>query len=255
MGEPGYFGETSVIDAMSAEHLYLWRTLFRACEPHMRPGMRVLDFGCGNGSMLAYLMLGDGRKWAGWRCGSSVGIDRAAMNPVLAEAADRLGSTLPIVFSSAPPRTFPKQFDLVMSHEVIYLLPALEKTFRELHASLRTGGVIALATGCHGENDLYSHWRKSFAQVGVRAYRYRLADYTRALADAGFEDIDCRSLRLSVDEYDEWVGVRGEREPNPSWFRSADEERRYYTEFGKALILARRTKHEKPIAAGRMGHS
>ena len=185
------------------------------------------------------------------RCGLGLGIDRAALSPVLAEAAARLGGVLPVAFSSAPPSAFPGQFDLVMSHEVVYLLPDLEAAFGGLHASLRGGGVVAMATGCHIENALYPRWQESFARVGVRAYPYRVSDYTRALEAAGFEGIEHRSLRLALEEYEEWVATREERTPNPSWFPTPDEERRYYTEFGKALLLARRRRDDGTAASAR----
>ncbi len=236
---------------MSAEHRFLWRALFRACEQDLAPGIRVLDFGCGNGEMLAYLMRGDGRGWEGCPLELGVGIDRPSLAPVLAGAATRLGSRLPVLFSCAPPGAFPGQFDLVISHEVVYLLPDLEKTFRGLFASLRTGGTIHLATGCHRENALYRRWRREFARLGVQTHIYGVVDLTRALAEAGFDEVESRSLRLTVEEYEEWVSSREVREPNPSWFRSADEERRYYTVSGKALIIGRKKRDADPAGTRR----
>jgi SAM-dependent methyltransferase len=251
MDEPGYFGGAPVIDAMSAEHRYLWRALFKACEPCMKPGMRVLDFGCGNGSMLSYLLQGDGAGWPGYRCGFAVGIDRPAMSGVLARAADRIDRTHPLLLSSAPASAFPRQFDLVLSHEVVYLLPSLTELFAELHSSLRADGTLVLATGCHTENALYPRWRAAFDRAGVRTYPYREADYVRALHEAGFADVGTRRLHLSGEEYREWVAARGAEDPNPEWFLTADEERRYYTEHGKALILARKTSDRPPLSGAR----
>jgi SAM-dependent methyltransferase len=251
-GEPGYFAQPLVMDAMSAEHLYLWRSLFQACGPLMKDEMRILDFGCGNGSMLAYLMRGDGRVWKGCRFSLGMGIDRPELDAVLAEAAGRMGGMLPVAFSSAPASAFPGQFDLVVSHEVIYLLPALVRTFAELHTSLRNGGSVALATGCHMENELYPRWLEAFGRLGVHAHRYRTDDYTRALRDAGFDEIETGRVRLAPGDYDEWVDARGSRDPNPDWFPTAEEERRYYTESGKLLILARRPDRAAgPEAGGR----
>lgn len=238
--DAGYFGDSSVIESMSEEHRLLWACLFRACGPHIRPGIRVLDFGCGNGAMLAYLMRGDGRRWPGCRCSLGVGIDTPALAGVLAEAHARVGEDLPIVLSSSRPEAFPGQFDLVVSHEVIYLLRDLEESFRGLHDALIPGGRVALATGCHTENPLYPRWTKALAREGVQAQPYSISDYVGALRHAGFADVEEVAMRIEVADYEEWLAVRGGSAPNPDWFATAKEERLYYTDFGKALFLARR---------------
>lgn len=250
MDESDYFGEVAVIEAMAAEHRALWKSLFHACRAHMSPGMRVLDFGCGNGSMLAYLFNGDGRGWPGCRFDLGVGLDRPALRSVLAEAGERFGGGVPLVFSTAPASAFPGQFDLVLSHEAIYLLASLAGTFRELHSSLKPGGVIAMATGCHLENELYPRWRRAFGRAGVRACSYGLQDYTGALREAGFGGVEVGRLRLSEAEYAEWVEARGGPRPNPDWFASAEEEHDYYTAVGKALIVARREWAPDPPRQG-----
>jgi hypothetical protein len=84
----------------------------------------------------------------------------------------------------------------------------------------------------------------------VQAHGYGIADYTAALRASGFADVACDRLRLPPADYEQWVRERGNPEPNPAWFPTAAEERRYYTEIGKVLILARRrTTHEEPPAA------
>jgi SAM-dependent methyltransferase len=254
MADPGYFENPAIIDEMSAEHLYLWRSLFRACEPYMKDGMRVLDFGCGNGSMLAYLIRGDGRGWPGWSCSLGVGIDRPSLAGVMAAASERIAGDLPVVLSSAPASAFPEQFDLVISHEVIYLLPSLSESFRDLYSCLAVGGVLAMATGCHVENELYARWRQVFARAGVDAHPYGIADYAQALRDAAFDGVEVRKIHLSPADYEEWVDARGRPDPSPDWFLTAEEERRYYTESGKILILGRRTRGA-PTEPARQGRS
>jgi SAM-dependent methyltransferase len=243
MSEAGYFGDASVIESMSEEHRFLWATLLRACGSRIRSGMRVLDFGCGNGTMLAYLMRGDGRQWHGCHCSLGVGIDTPALAGVLAEASARVREDLPIILSSSRPEAFPEQFDLVVSHEVIYLLPDLEEAFRGLHAALAPGGFIALATGCHAENPLYRRWMEALVREGVHAHPYGISEYLGALRHAGFVDVEETAMRMEVAVYEEWVAARAGSAPNPDWFATTDEERVYYTDFGKALFLGRRAPH------------
>lgn len=246
MKDGDYFGEASVIREMSAEHRFLWRSLFQASRPWMSAGMRVLDLGCGDGGMLRYLLRGDG-DWPGCACSLALGIDRPEMDAVLRSAAASAGiSGLPIVYTSASPESFPAQFDLALSHEVIYLLPDLRHAFRGLRTALRPGGVAVLVTGCHRENRLYDRWRIALAREGVDARDYGADDYVRALEDAGFERVDCGRLTLRREEYEDWVRSRGEPGPNPAWFPSSEEERIYYTVEGKLLLLAHRETESGP---------
>jgi len=251
MSEAGYFGDPSVIRSMSEEHRFLWASLFRACGPLIRPGMRVLDFGCGNGAMLEYLLRGDAIRWSGCRCSLAAGIDLPALDGELAAAAARLGPEQPVIFTSAAPVSLPGQFDLVLSHEVIYLIPDLDGAFRGLHAALAPGGALALATGCHLENPLYRRWINTLAREGVRAHPYRIDDYVAALRCAGFTEIDETAMRMDATAYDAWVHARGNAPPNADWFATPEEERAYYTEFGKALLFARRAPaQESSIVEG-----
>lgn len=241
MDESDYFGRAPVIDAMSAEHRFLWRSFLRACGPFMRPGMRILDFGCGNGGMLAAMLAGEGCGDPGRRCALAVGIDRPGMRAVLAEASRRLGQDRPLVFCCATADAFPGQFDLILSHEVIYLLSDLEGTFRGLHDALRPGGTLAVTTGCHTENALYPRWRAALAREGVQANPYSIPDYVRAARSAGFVDVQCEALTMETADYEEWLRTRPDPTPNADWFPTAEDERRYYTRIGKAFITARRT--------------
>jgi SAM-dependent methyltransferase len=245
MDESDYFGRAPIVDAMTAEHRFLWRSFLRACARYMHPGMRVLDFGCGNGGMLAAMLSGDGCGDAGRQCALAVGIDRPSVRAVLAAASrqverDRRRPARPLVFACTGADAFPEQFDLILSHEVIYLLSDLEETFRSLHGALRPGGALAVTTGCHTENALYPRWRAALAREGVHANPYSILDYVQAVRAAGFVHVESEALTMDVADYEEWLHTRPDPAPNSDWFPTAEDERRYYTRIGKALITARR---------------
>lgn len=234
-----FFASRVNVAAMADEHGALWRALFERCRPYLRPRSRILDFGCSDGHMLELFLRGDGDRWPGADCAFALGIDHPRVAPLLARAAHRL-SDLPVGFSVAPASAFPAQFDLIVSHEAVYLLPDLPATFGEMRTALSPGGHVVLTTGCHVENELYADWRRELTNEGVEALPYTIRDYIDGLEAAGFSIVEHGSLRLTTDAYDMWVSTRTDRNPNPAWFPNAEAERSYYTVFGKLLLIARR---------------
>jgi SAM-dependent methyltransferase len=159
---------------------------------------------------------------------------------ILTDSAEANRGRGPLLLTTSSPRSFPGQFDLVVSHEVVYLLPDLARTFADIHASLARGGHFCLTTGCHTDNLLFPGWRASLATQGIVAQEYSMADYEAALRDAGFSHIQRDRLRLSPDEYEAWIRHRASAEPNPAWFPSSSVEKRYYTQVGKMVLTAQK---------------
>lgn len=234
-----FFADAEVARQMELEHGPLWAAFLRAVSGRIFPGIRVMDFGCNRGGLLSVLTRGFEDIFPGVRPGLAVGldVDTPAMRALIRSADPRPD----LLFSTAGPRSFPGQFDLVLSHEVVYLLSDLPAIFAALGDALVDGGHACIATGGHVENPLYERWRASLERSGVHAQLYREADYEDALRSAGFREIRRKRLRLTDPEYERWVATRPERAPNPDWFPSAGEERRYYVEFGKPIFVARRS--------------
>lgn len=120
-----------------------WRTADNSAAyllPHVRPGMRVLDVGCGPGSIT--------RDFGGLvgRDGDVLGIDSSA--DVVAQAA--LACDLPQVRFAvgdaleldAPDRTY----DVVHAHQVLQHLSDPVAALREMRRVTRPGGLVAVRT-------------------------------------------------------------------------------------------------------------
>jgi len=236
------FTGASEILSMEAEHLSLWRAFIRVFAPLLPPGGRILDFGCNRGGMLLLMFQEGGRAAGSLQPSLAVGIDvdTPPMRAHLEESARAVRGRYPLIFTTTSPRHFSGQFDLAVSHEVVYLLPDLHRTFAEIASALTPGGSFCLTTGCHAENPLYPLWRTSFEAHGIEAHEHDVAQYEGALLASGFRRVHAGRLRLTTDEYDAWILRRGTEDPNPAWFPSATAERDYYTKIGKLLLTAER---------------
>ncbi|MBC3763930.1 methyltransferase domain-containing protein [Quadrisphaera oryzae] len=119
-----------------------WRTAENSCGyllAHLRPGLDLLDLGCGPGTITADLAerVAPGR---------AVGLDAAA--GVLDEAgalAERRGLALEWVVGDALALPFPDaSFDVVHAHQVLQHLPDPVRALREAVRVLRPGGLLAV---------------------------------------------------------------------------------------------------------------
>jgi SAM-dependent methyltransferase len=238
MSETPPFTDPDDVDSMEAEHLVLWRAFLRACSPLLVSGARVLDFGCSRGGLLSLLSRSDteGRLLS---LGVGIDVEAPAMRSLLARAAER-NRGLPLLFSTSNPRSFPNQFDLVLSHEVVYLLRDLRASFADIYSALASGGHFCFTTGCHTDNPLYPRWRVSLEALGLTLFDYAARDFEAGLRVAGFSRIHLDRLRLSPGEYREWVRKRDPAAPNPAWFAGPSEEEDYYVRIGKLLVTAQK---------------
>ena len=117
-----------------------WRTAENSAAyllPHLRPGMDLLDVGCGPGTITVDLA----RRTAP---GKVVGIDSAAA--VIDEAAAAAGDA-PVEFRVADlmDTGFPdNSFDVVHAHQVLQHVPDPVGALREMARVCRSGGVVAV---------------------------------------------------------------------------------------------------------------
>lgn len=112
--------------------------------PRLRPGMRILDFGCGPGSisqgLAEYITPG----------GSVTGIDTSP--DVIATArANRSNSAVTFLAASVYELPFPDaSFDVVYGHQVLQHLAEPVTALRELRRVLRPCGLVAVRDADYG---------------------------------------------------------------------------------------------------------
>ncbi len=107
--------------------------------PHLKPGMRVLDLGCGPGTIsvgLAKLI----------EPGELHGVDLEESQIVVAQEAAAAGGHENAVFRAASATALPyedESFDVVHSHTLLMHVPDTEAVMRETLRVLKPGGLVS----------------------------------------------------------------------------------------------------------------
>ena len=161
---------------------------------HLRPGMRVLDVGCGPGSItqgLAELVAP----------GSVVGIDIQAALIERARALGAAGEQTNLHFEVADLYRLPfadQTFDAAFSNGVLMHLAEPMRALAQLRRVLRPGGIIGVRDPDFGAV-LYAPMTPTFQrwlELRVRVRQYNGGDpflgrhHRRLLLDAGFADVE-----------------------------------------------------------------
>jgi ubiquinone/menaquinone biosynthesis C-methylase UbiE len=198
-----------------------WRTAANSAGyllAHLRPGMSLLDVGCGPGTITADLA----RRLAPGRV---VGLDREAR--VIAEAAqlreqDKLGN---LQFGTGDAYALPVErgsFDVVHAHQVLQHLSDPVAALVEMRAVLRDDGLLAARDSDYGgfvwapSHPLLDRWRELYVEVcrrnGADAHAGRnLLAWVQA---AGFREIRAGSSTWTFAEPSErtwWAELWAER--------------------------------------------
>lgn len=201
--------------------------------PHLRPGMDVLDVGCGPGSITVGLA-------AAVAPGRTVGIDASAeVLDTARETATAAG--VPVTFQVADVMALPfadGSFDVVHAHQVLQHLGDPVGALRELRRVARPGGLLAVrdvdysAITWHPASEGMTRWRETYLTI--------------ARGGGGEPDAGRRLL--------EWVlaaGIPGEDITAGAgvWSYTTPEQRRWLAEQWSQRVTASRFA-ERAVAAG-----
>ncbi|WP_424211067.1 methyltransferase domain-containing protein [Streptomyces sp. BI20] len=199
-----------------------WRTAENSAAyllPDLRPGARVLDVGCGPGTITADFAHLVGPE------GSVVGVDASAevVEKARAAAAERGARNAEFATGDVYALDFPDDsFDVVHAHQVLQHLSDPVAALREMRRVTRPGGVVAARDADYAAMTWYpavpdlDHWLKVYESVarangGEPDAGRRVTAWAR---EAGFTDI--RSTATSwcfarPDEIAWWSGLWADR--------------------------------------------
>ena len=161
--------------------------------PHLKPGMRILDFGCGPGTMTVGLA-------RAVEPGEVHGIDIEESQVDLARSAAGAGGHSNVHFHVGDVTDLPFEdnfFDVAHCHAVLMHVPDTAKTLAEVKRVLKPGGVISsrevIVGSCFlepGHEDTVEAWG-TFGRLlaGNGGHPQMGKELKQAFLDAGFTDI------------------------------------------------------------------
>jgi ubiquinone/menaquinone biosynthesis C-methylase UbiE len=170
--------------------------------PHLRPGSRLLDCGCGPGYLTVDLaqMLSPGEV---------VGLDMGAEQLEVGRALARTRDVKNIRFEAGTVYSLPfpdRSFDAVLAHAVLYHLGSPQQALAEIFRVLKPGGVLGVRDACTDSDivtpatpELEKAWKLLSRCVGHNGGNTLLGKRLRPLLrEAGFTSI---LLSASFDTY------------------------------------------------------
>lgn len=195
-----------------------WRTAANSAQfllPHLRPGLRLLDVGCGPGTITADLAgcVGDG---------TVVGIDRSPTMIATVRAEYRAANLTFCVGDAYDLQFADDTFDVVYAHQVLQHLSDPVAALRELRRVTRPGGIVAVRDSDYAafawapRDPTLDRWMTLYHDL-TRHNRAE-ADAGRFLKawalDAGFTDVRASSSTWTFHDPDDrawWGGTWSER--------------------------------------------
>ncbi|TDD54847.1 methyltransferase domain-containing protein [Saccharopolyspora elongata] len=192
-----------------------WRTAENSAAyliPHLRPGTRVLDIGCGPGTITLDFaaLVGPGEV---------LGIDNVDEPLEIARAGAAERGLDNIAFANADVYRLPyadDSFDVVHAHQVLQHLTDPPAALREMRRVCKPGGVVAARDADYGgmrwspDNPGLDRWLELYRQVAQSNQAFPDGGrYLKAWAlEAGFEDITCTASAwcFAAPEERSWWG-------------------------------------------------
>lgn len=179
-GSESFFGDSDLDDSLPSANAAFWTALIGHIErADNGPPGTIFDLGCHSGGLLAAL----GERFPGARLS---GIE--PIETLRAAAAARLGDREPggaILGAENWDDVETGSIDLLVCHEVLYLIPDLAVPMGQIGRILSPGGQAFLVLGCHAENPVWAAWRRHFDARGIPVFDHRPFDILAAAAAAG----------------------------------------------------------------------
>lgn len=166
-------------ETMQNDHLPLFLVMIERMVENDLSDKTVMDFGCNQGLFLRVLYKIRKYKYA-------YGID---VKEDLINIANKRKGSLPVEYIVENDiSVFEDKIDVAFSHEVIYLLPDLEKHARNMYKALKQSGSYYAVVGRHSDNPLWNEWKSRVeASSNIKVQEYSLDDVADAFEKNGFE--------------------------------------------------------------------
>jgi SAM-dependent methyltransferase len=170
-----------VFDSLELDNEGFWQALLgHVVEDHgVRERLTLLDVGCHRGGLLV-------RAATRLSVETLVGIEPLTNEREI--AARRWSAHARVARTFAPEQwaeVAASSVDVVLCHEVLYLVSPLAPLMANLRRCLRSNGAAYVVLGCHTENPIWPRWRQLLRESGVQTFDYSPFDIINAASDAG----------------------------------------------------------------------
>lgn len=181
IAESSFFADSGDDDLLEARNEIFWEAMLDNVrrDGFRKAPNRVLDIGCHRGGLLA-------RIAKIWGVDELYGIE--PIQAARARAQLRLASTARVVRLLSPEQwdLVPDySVDLVVCHEVLFLLPDIDELNKNIARVLTRNGRAYIASGCHSENPVWPRWREALERQGTSTYTHEPLEMMRAAAIHG----------------------------------------------------------------------
>lgn len=174
-----YKGAEEDDETMQNDHIPLFLVMIDRMVEKDLSQKTVFDFGCNQGLFLRMLY-----RIRSFEKGYGVDLLEESIR-----IANNKKSHLPIEYYVTDDLSKLKDnIDIAFSHEVVYLLPDLDKHSQDIHRLLKDGGSYYAVLGRHTDNPLWESWKTQIEnKIQHKVQNYSLDDVYDAFERNGFE--------------------------------------------------------------------
>jgi len=177
----GFFRDSADEDDLELRNDVFWTAMIDQIrrDGFAQAPRRILDVGCHRGGLLA-------RIAQCWGAEALFGIEpNEAARARARLRLKTLAASVSLLDSSEWHRVPDGGIDLVVCHEVLFLLPSLDVFVGQLARVLGTNGRAYVAAGCHTENPVWPSWRAELEQAGQSTFDHAPIDFLAAAGRHG----------------------------------------------------------------------